>query len=448
MTPPGGAKNLKHRIRRAHPLRLPMRRTLAALDHADATQIREFQEKRLRALVRVAAARAPFYREFFRSSGVDPRDIRTLDDLTLLPLISRTDLAERAEDFLVYPRKLMWSARSSGTSGAPIASYRTMGSSVYELSVLERQWSWFGLPADSKRVVLRGSDFAADQDGKPTQLLPGARQLMVSSFHLTPEHLGDVLDEIRRFQPDAIEGWPSSIALLAALLRERGEKVPVTAIITSSEVMTPGQIALMRDVFAGPIVDHYGQTERVTMAGTCEAGSFHIFPDYGIVELHPVGGSDTRWEIVGTALHNWGFPLFRYRTGDEVGPAAKGPCACGRSYELLGAIDGRVEDSFTAADGRPLPLPSTIIDDLDGLREAQIAQLAPGRFEVRVVPGDGYDADATMALARRNVDRMFGADQILTLKEFDRLQRPASGKLKSAIVENTVSAPTSGPVPE
>lgn len=408
---------------------------LAGLEGADAARIQEFQERRLRGLVRIAATRSPFYREFFRTSGVDPAQIRTLADLPLLPLISRHELAERADDFRTLPRRFMWSVRSSGTSGVPIECYRTVNSSVFELAAKERQWSWFGLPGDARRVVLRGSGFASDGKHGPTLVLPGARQLLVSSYHLTPDRIELIERNIRRFRPDVIEGWPSSIALLAALLRDRDSTIPVRAIITSSELMAPGQRILMQEVFDAPIVDHYGQTERVAMAGTCEAGGYHVFPHYGIVELVPVTGTDSRCEIVGTSLQNNGFPLFRYRTGDEVRPADPGPCPCGRAFPLLGVVDGRVEDTFTATDGRPLPLPSSVVDDLTGLREAQIAQLRPGVFELRVVPGTGFSESRTIAHARRNVAQQFGPGQEVGLRVFDRLPRPRSGKLKTAVVE-------------
>ncbi|WP_210460914.1 phenylacetate--CoA ligase family protein [Rhodococcus opacus] len=435
MAPPGSLHSLEHRIRRAHPLRPAMRHSLAGWERASAAEIAQRQERRLRWLVRLAAARSPFYREWFGRSGVDPRSIRTLHDLRLLPLLQRSDLVERPEDFRVYPRRLMWAAHSSGTSGMAITTYRTPGSSAFELSILERQWSWFGVPAGSRRVILRGSDFAADQTGVPVKLVPGGRQLLVSSFHLTPQSVPAILDAIRTFRPHAVEGWPSSIALLAALLRDRGEAVSVRAVITSSEVMSPGQRKLMSEVFAAPVIDHYGQTERVMMAGECNEGGFHVFPDYGITELLPVEGTQPKWEIVGTPLHNWGFPLFRYRTGDHVGPAANGSCTCGRAFDLIGPVDGRIEDAFTAADGRPLPLPATVIDDLAGAREVQIAQLAPGRFEIRIVPGARYDADATEARARRNLDRLFGPGQELTIRTLTAIPRPPSGKLKPAVVE-------------
>ena len=235
MAPPVRQVSVVHRIRNAHPLRIAMRRQLERLEHADSAEIKRSQERRLRALVRVAAARSPFYREYFRESGINPRSIRTLEDLPQLPLLTRDHLLERIDDFRVYPRRLMWTARSSGTSGRPISVYRTPGSSVYELCALEQQWGWFGLRPGARRVILRGSDFAATEPGKLTKAIPGARQLLVSSFHLIPSNLDAIMHDVRAFEPDAIEGWPSSIALLAALLRERDEKFPVKAVITSSE---------------------------------------------------------------------------------------------------------------------------------------------------------------------------------------------------------------------
>ncbi len=147
-------------------------------------------------------------------------------------------------------------------------------------------------------------------------------------------------------------------------------------------------------------------------------------------------GSESQWELIGTPLHNWGFPLFRYRTGDEVGPAPTQPCPCGRSFPLLGHIDGRVEDSFTAADGRPIPQPSLVLDDLSGVREAQIAQLAQGRFEVRVAPAVGFDEQRVEAAIYQNVERYFGVDQDVTIRIMSGIPRSKCGKLKPAVVES------------
>ena len=437
MAPRGGCLSLKHRVRAAFPLRGPMERSLRRMERASAEEIKRYQERRLRGLVRVAAAGSPFYRRWFAESGIEPGSIRTLEDLKALPLLHRRDLAEGPDRFCVYPRGLMWAAHSSGTSGRVVTTYRTPGSSVFELSALQRQWSWFGLPARPRRIALRGADPDVDGSGALTRVIPGASQMVVSSYRFGRVDVPRLLGEMRAFRPDAVEGWPSSVALLASVLYEHGERLPVTAVITSSEVITAEQSALMQEVFCAPIVDHYGQTERVSMAGTCEAGGYHVFPDYGIVELLPVPGRLDRWEIVGTPLHNWGFPLFRYRTGDEVGSPPYDGCECGRAFDVLGRVDGRIEDCFTAADGRSLPMPAMVIGDLVGFHEIQVAQLAPGRFEIRMVPRDGTDIAGAQAQARRNVERHYGPGQEVGFQVLDRVPRTPSGKLKPAIIEES-----------
>lgn len=412
-----------------------MRWSLDRMERASTEEIVRYQERRLRALVRVAASRSDFYREWFAGSGVDPASIRTLADLSRLPLLDRSHLMRQSDRFLVYPRKLMWVAHSSGTSGRVVSTRRTPGSSAFEILALQRQWGWFGIPDRPRSVLLRGNDPDPEGRGVLTREVPGAQQLVVSSYRLGPERLPQLVAQIRAFDPHVVEGWPSSISILASLLRDRGERLPVLGVITSSEVMTSAQLKLMKDVFAAPIVDHYGQTERVAMAGGCEAGGYHVFPDYGIVELIPVEGRTDRWEIVGTPLHNWGFPLFRYRTGDEVGPTPTGACPCGRAFPQLGQIDGRVEDAFTAANGQVLPLPGSVVDDIVGFREVQVAQLAPGHFEFRLVPIVGSDIVGAEERARHNVEKFFGPGQVVTFRIMDHIPRGPNGKLKGAILD-------------
>src|SRR6185437_6993436 len=56
MAPSGSRLDLKHRIRRWHPFRPAMTRSLALMDHADEEAISRYQNRRLQRLVRLAAA--------------------------------------------------------------------------------------------------------------------------------------------------------------------------------------------------------------------------------------------------------------------------------------------------------------------------------------------------------------------------------------------------------
>ena len=171
-----------------------------------------------------------------------------------------------------------------------MTAYRTAGSSTFEMATLQRQWGWFGIPLGCRAVELRGSTFAGTDRPVVALRNPGADRLLVLSFRLSKGFFPVIWREITDYEPAVVEGWPSSLALLAALIRDEGLTLPVQGVITSSELISPAQIALMRQVYVGPVLDHYGQTERVVMAGSCEAGGYHVFPDYGIMELLPGTG--------------------------------------------------------------------------------------------------------------------------------------------------------------
>jgi phenylacetate-coenzyme A ligase PaaK-like adenylate-forming protein len=423
------SETVRHHVRRSNPMGAGMRRSLARSERAEPEAMLRAQERRLRAMVRWAAARSPFYRDWFARSGVRPGDIRRLDDLERLPLLERGHLQE-AGRFLTYPRRLTWPVHSSGSSGQPVTAFRTPGSAIYELAMLERQWSWFGVAPGARRAVLRGSTFATERPGAVTMLNRGSRELLVSSFHLVPEHGPEILDALRAFRPELIEGWPSSVALLAGLLLDEGRTLPVRAVATSSEVLTEAQRARIEPAFQAPVADRYGQAERVAIAGECERGGYHVWSEYGIVELLPVQGAPDRREIVGTPLHNWGFPLFRYRTGDQVLLGPTGVCPCGRAHPLLGRIEGRVEDILRARDGRPIPLASRLLNELVGVRESQLVQERPGVFAVLLVPGRGFDATRTQAQLRAGIERLMGPGQELTVTTTEAIVRSATGKAR------------------
>lgn len=60
---------------------------------SDREALRRYQGRRLRALVE-QAFRVPFYRRRFEEAGVRPGDLRSVDDLSKLPVCSRSDLNE------------------------------------------------------------------------------------------------------------------------------------------------------------------------------------------------------------------------------------------------------------------------------------------------------------------------------------------------------------------
>ena len=91
------------------------------------------------------------------------------------------------------------------------------------------------------------------------------------------------------------------------------------AIITTSEVLSPDDRAIINKSFRSPVFDEYGCGELGTIAHECPAGKLHTSDGNMIVEIldgdRPCRPGE-KGEIVVTELNNLALPLVRYRSGD------------------------------------------------------------------------------------------------------------------------------------
>ena len=86
--------------------------------------IREMQNERLQKTIRLVYDKVEVYRKRMDEKGVKPEDIKTVDDLHLLPFTEKTDL----RDYFPYGlfaadlKDIVRIQGSSGTTGKPIVS--------------------------------------------------------------------------------------------------------------------------------------------------------------------------------------------------------------------------------------------------------------------------------------------------------------------------------------
>ncbi len=94
----------------------------AALDYLPVEQLRALQLERLQAVAKRVYERVRLTRERMDASGVKPEDIRTLEDIRLMPFTVKTDLRD-TYPFGMFASPMEEVVRlhsSSGTTGKPI----------------------------------------------------------------------------------------------------------------------------------------------------------------------------------------------------------------------------------------------------------------------------------------------------------------------------------------
>ena len=143
-------------------------------------------------------------------------------------------------------------------------------------------------------------------------------QLLMSSFHLTPDNLASYYEALREFRPRVIDGYPSSLYVLAKVLLNRGERLPLKAAITSSETLYDFQREAIERAFECRVFDYYARRRarrllgRVRPAPAAITSARNTASPRSSTTTHQPLPPGNEGIMVGTSLHNLGMPLIRY----------------------------------------------------------------------------------------------------------------------------------------
>lgn len=362
-------------------------------------RLEDYQMQHLSKLLNHAYENVSYYRGVFDERSLKPKNIQDPNDLRKLPYLTKEIIRQNLPDLLArnYPKSKLQYVTTGGSTGIPLGFYHERGVSLAkERAFLLTQWNRVGFNLGDRSVGLRGYVVRSASKGKFWEYDPLRRNLILSSFHMTDETLPSYIEKIREFKPDFIQAYPSTITTLARFMKDNNiEPFPsVKALLCASENLYRWQRELLEEVFQCRVYSWYGHNEQAVLAGECEKSTcYHIFPEYGLVELigndgKPVTNDKGIGEIVATGLNNFACPLIRYRTMDLAVPS-NAKCECGRNYPLLKRVEGRLQELIVANDGSLIPLGPAIFGIHDAqwttVKELQFFQEVPGELVIQVV---------------------------------------------------------------
>jgi phenylacetate-CoA ligase len=378
---------------------LRFRRFLEKSQWFSLDKLRAYQEERLRATVEQAYNHVPYYRRLFDERRLKPRDIRKIEDLRKLPVLTRENVrqnfrelrADNANRFLPSVEK------TTGTTGTPLRFLIDKPSRTLEFVYYWRYWSWAGYRLGDSFADVRWDFFSrkGEVTDKAWHFQPHLRRLLLNGIRISRERIAEYAKALRKYRPRFIRGRPTSLYCVALLLRENGfDDISFEAAFAGGEVVMPEMRETIEKTFGCKVLDSYGHMEKCMAVSQCLEGNYHINLEYGIIELaDPKQGEDgcATGRVVCTSLHKMAMPFLRYAIEDvlEVYPDEK-RCPCGRSLPLVKAIHGRIRPIFLAPDGRPIATVAGPFLSVKGVRLFQFVYEEPGLMVVRIVKGNGY----------------------------------------------------------
>ncbi|MDM7926719.1 MAG: hypothetical protein QUS35_11950 [bacterium] len=380
-------------------------------------------------------SRVPYYRETWRLLGLNRADLRSMEDLRRLPVLSKDVVIDRMESLRAdnFQQVRAKPIRTAGTTGTPMQVYWDLDSNILELTCNWRHYSWFGYRLGTPFLDIR--NFRRHLEDKWAWNWK-CRGLETSSLFWDESNIGECRDMLKRRRIRMWRGHPTAIGHLCRLFRKAGiDDVRPDIVVSVAETLPKHERSVIEDWTGRPVGDSYGLIEHTALICQCPAGGYHIAPEYGVVEIlkgdgTPAGpGEEGR--IVATGLHNRAFPLLRYDTGDFA-VASGETCACGRTLPLVKTLRGRVVDRILDAKGNWVSGVHGLFKYYDGIRASQVVQFEAGGLDVYLVPARNYD-DGLRTLVASDIRRELGEDMTIRAHVVDEVPFPSTNKFRFVV---------------
>ena len=405
-------------------------------------QIIEYQTKKFIDMVNHAYQTVPYYNKLFNTHAINPSNIQSLDDAKLIPLLTKDDIKNNFNELISskFKRKDLVMGGTSGTTGTPLKVLWDQNTCIYTNAVDWRQKAWGGVNYGDKIAQLLGRPVVSTKrEKKPFwQMDHIHNQLWMSSFHLSDENIAHYIEKLNAYKPAAIEGYPSTLYILAEYMNRNNIRLPMKAAFSSSETLLPFQKEEITRAFSCDLFDFYGLAERVVFATECKYhDGKHLNFEYGYTEIVDHDGNlvseGEKGYLVSTSLQNYGMPILRYKTTD-VTQFMTGTCECGRHMPRIQDITTKAEDIVVTPEGKMIS--ASILTHpfkmANGINKSQIIQEKIDHITLKLVTDERYNENEENSLLE-NLRYRIGTNVTLTIEQVNDIPRTASGKYRWVI---------------
>lgn len=310
------------------------------------------QTERLIHTVKRVYHNVPPYRDKMQKAGVEPGDIRTIDDLKKLPFTYKQDLRDNYPYgmFAVPLSEIVRIHASSGTTGKQTVVGYTRRDLDTWAEVTARTLACAGADKNSFVQIAYGYGLFTGGLG----LHYGAERVGASVIPISGGNTKRQIQIMKDFGTTILACTPSYALYISEVMEEMGvrkEDLKLKAGVLGAEPWTEQMREEIEKRLGILAIDIYGLSEVIGpgVASECESKcGLHIPEDHFIPEIIDPKTEDVLppgsiGELVFTTITKEGLPLIRYRTRD-ISSLNYDVCECGRTCVRMSKVSGRTDD--------------------------------------------------------------------------------------------------------
>jgi phenylacetate-CoA ligase len=409
------------------------------------------QNDRLVNMVQRVYHNVPFYREKMQKKGLEPADIRSVEDLKKLPFSYKQDLRDNYPFglFAVPMSEIVRIHASSGTTGKQTVVGYTRRDLDTWAEVMARTLVSAGASKESFIQIAYGYGLFTGGLG----VHYGSERVGASVIPISGGNTKRQIQIMKDFGTTLLACTPSYALYMAEEMEELGvkkEELKLRSGIFGAEPWTNSMRQEIEERLGIMAIDIYGLSEIIGpgVASECPCqNGLHIPEDHFIPEIidpetEEVLPPGSKGEIVFTTITKEGLPLIRYRTRD-ISSLNYDKCDCGRTSVRMSKVTGRTDDmliirgvnvfpsqieSVLMEMGETAPHYQLIVDRIDNLDTLEVwVEMTQSMFSDEIKRIEDIERKI-----RKELDTTLGVNAKVRLVEPKTIER-SEGKAKRVI---------------
>lgn len=401
----------------------------------------QIQDEKLVDLFNHAKTNSKFYNNLFK--GINLELGNATNGLKLLPIIDKEILRKNIEDVYTIDKNKGLISKTGGTTGKSLEVLYTEKNIQERFAILDAFRNSQNYKLGKKTAWFSGKNLLTKRDLNKNRFWKTDHYHNVryySTFHIHQKHLKYYLEDLNKYNPEYMVGFPSTMYEIAKYGLHNNFKFPkgiIKAIFPTAETITPEIRKTIESFFNTKLYDQYASSEGAPFITECNEGNLHQELQSGVFEVLSEDNEPTQLgRLVVTSFSSYGTPLIRYDIGDMVELSDK-TCNCGNSNPLVGKILGRTSDFIYSEEMGKINLGniSNCLKGVHGVIRFQVIQNEIDKLEVFIETDDSYldiDDKKFRQNFRERVGNRIGIDYI----HIDNIPVEKSGKFR--IVKNNL----------
>jgi phenylacetate-CoA ligase len=396
----------------------------------------ELQKKKFEDFISFAAKNTSFYMNLYQNIE-EPYKIQNLQTL---PILTKEMLRKNCEEIFTLPKNKAVISKTGGTTGVALEVRFTKKDVEERFAILDNFRNNYGYKLGEKTAWFSGKTLLNDKDIRKNRFWKSDYLFDVhyySTFHISDRTAKYYLENLIKFNPKYIIGFPSSLVELARLGIKLNIDFPkgIRAIFGTAETITEQLKIEVEDYFKTRILNQYASSEGAPFIVECPLGNLHLELQNGVFEVLDSNNQQTKkGRLIVTSFTTHGTPLIRYDIGDEI-ELAENSCTCGNNNPLVKEILGRSSDYLLSLDYGKINYVNTAnsLKNVPGIIKMQVVQEEVKSIHIKIcIDPKEYTPNAEKIFLQNWRERM-GNQQIITIEIVDEIPNEKSGKFKMVI---------------